>query len=621
VAEYFALLSRAYSAIKAEDPTALVVTSAVDPAQLNGLLNVGGASVFDAIGVHNYAEPYAPEVSPLLTLRMATIRDISQRRAGGKPLVVSEFGWPSAPGAPTGVSEGFQAAYMIRSNLLQGIQTDVQRMFWTDFQDQPVGGVYDPNQAEDNFGMLLKINDAQKLSVNANRALATALTGARFVGPRTPARAGVLFREDFESGRVYSIFVAGGATGSHTRTSAASHTGAFSMRFDYSMTPAANSTVAIAPEPSFAIPVPGVPRRIRVWARGNGGPPPELTVGFRDANGEIFEAILGLVSGTNWREYVYALDALPGTSNLIQGSQDNIIQYPIQFTGIGAHIWTVSSPVTTGSMWVDDVVFEGGTSVFDLEFARAGETVHALWALDGSYSVTLPTTAASVTYRDWQNNAFTFVPSNGNVTVPVGLTPAMVTIPAAAPSFTDVPFTHIFWPFIESIFRSGVTSGCTISPPQYCPTGGVSRAAMAVFLVRSKHGPAFVPPPAIGRFADVPPGNPFAPFIEQVYLDGITGGCASNPLRYCPNFAVTRDQMAVFLLRAEHGSLYTPPAATGVFADVPATNVFAPWVERIRAEGVTGGCATNPLRYCPTNPVGRDQMAVFLQRIFAFPLP
>jgi len=27
--------------------------------------------------------------------------------------------------------------------------------------------------------------------------------------------------------------------------------------------------------------------------------------------------------------------------------------------------------------------------------------------------------------------------------------------------------------------------------------------------------------------------------------------------------------MAIFLLRAEHGSSYNPPEATGVFADVP----------------------------------------------------
>ena len=35
--------------------------------------------------------------------------------------------------------------------------------------------------------------------------------------------------------------------------------------------------------------------------------------------------------------------------------------------------------------------------------------------------------------------------------------------------------------------------------------------------------------------------------------------------------------------------------------------------------GITSGCATAPLRYCPTGPVTRGQMAVFLCRSFGIP--
>jgi hypothetical protein len=41
-------------------------------------------------------------------------------------------------------------------------------------------------------------------------------------------------------------------------------------------------------------------------------------------------------------------------------------------------------------------------------------------------------------------------------------------------------------------------------------------------------------------------------FIEQFYRDGITTGCGSNPLIYCPNNNVTRAEMAVFIVRAFH---------------------------------------------------------------------
>jgi hypothetical protein len=68
--------------------------------------------------------------------------------------------------------------------------------------------------------------------------------------------------------------------------------------------------------------------------------------------------------------------------------------------------------------------------------------------------------------------------------------------------------------------------------------------------------------------------------------------------------------MAVFLLKAEHGSNYTPPACAGVFSDVACPSQFADWIEQLAAEGVTAGCGTGI--YCPDSPVTRAQMAPFL---------
>ena len=77
--------------------------------------------------------------------------------------------------------------------------------------------------------------------------------------------------------------------------------------------------------------------------------------------------------------------------------------------------------------------------------------------------------------------------------------------------------------------------------------------------------------------------------------------------------------MAVFLLKAKHGSDYAPPAATGIFDDVPAADPFAPWIEQVYSEQVTGGCHAQPLLYCPANPNTRGQMAVFLVKAFDLP--
>ena len=75
---------------------------------------------------------------------------------------------------------------------------------------------------------------------------------------------------------------------------------------------------------------------------------------------------------------------------------------------------------------------------------------------------------------------------------------------------------------------------------------------MAVFLLKGKFGSSHVPPPATGTvFADVPIGSFAADWIEELAALGITGGCGGR--NYCPGNPVTRAQMAVFLLKSEHG--------------------------------------------------------------------
>ncbi len=186
--------------------------------------------------------------------------------------------------------------------------------------------------------------------------------------------------------------------------------------------------------------------------------------------------------------------------------------------------------------------------------------------------------------------------------------------------FTDVTPDNVFFSFIQALATAGITGGCATSPPQYCPDSGVTRDQMAVFLLRGIHGAGYQPPAATGTmFTDVPLTQPFANWIEQLAREGITGGCSIAPRQYCPDSAVTRDQMAVFLLRAKHGAGYQPPAATGtMFTDVPLTQPFAKWIEQLAREGITGGCG--PTTYCPDNTVTRDQMAVFLVRAFNLPM-
>jgi len=173
-----------------------------------------------------------------------------------------------------------------------------------------------------------------------------------------------------------------------------------------------------------------------------------------------------------------------------------------------------------------------------------------------------------------------------------------------------VPAGSFGFQFIEDFFGAQVTGGCTAG--NYCPNDPVTRAQMAVFLEKAIRGASYTPPTATGRFTDVPVSSPFAAWIERLALDGITGGCGTNI--YCPDNTVTRAQMAVFIEKALRGSSFVPLAATGQFNDVPVSDPFAPWIEQLANDNITGGCGGG--NYCPNNPVTRAQMAIFMVKAF-----
>jgi hypothetical protein len=56
------------------------------------------------------------------------------------------------------------------------------------------------------------------------------------------------------------------------------------------------------------------------------------------------------------------------------------------------------------------------------------------------------------------------------------------------------------------------------------------------------------PAPATATFGDVPTSHPFFQFVEALVASGITAGCGGG--NYCPDAALTRGQMAVFLSKA-----------------------------------------------------------------------
>ncbi len=179
--------------------------------------------------------------------------------------------------------------------------------------------------------------------------------------------------------------------------------------------------------------------------------------------------------------------------------------------------------------------------------------------------------------------------------------------------FLDVPPAQLFYNFVTTLVSNAITVG--VGGGNYGVDQSTLRQQMAVFLLKGRHGICYVPPDCTpGYFADVACPSPFANWIQALAVEGITGGCGSG--NYCPTQPVRRDQMAVFLLKAEHGPAYVPPACVppGVFPDVPCPGQFTNWIEQLAAEAITGGCGNG--NYCPLNPNTRGQMAVFITKTF-----
>ncbi|HSJ34612.1 MAG TPA: S-layer homology domain-containing protein [Acidimicrobiia bacterium] len=165
----------------------------------------------------------------------------------------------------------------------------------------------------------------------------------------------------------------------------------------------------------------------------------------------------------------------------------------------------------------------------------------------------------------------------------------------------------IFEADIEWLAERGITRGC--NPPVnnlFCPKDPVTRGQMSAFLNRALD----LPPGSEDSFVD-DDDSVFEADIEALAASGITKGC--NPPvndRFCPGERLTRGQMAAFLARA----LALPRVDGDRFTD-DESSVFEADIEALAAAGITRGC--NPPandRFCPDDPVTREQMAAFLHR-------
>ena len=102
-------------------------------------------------------------------------------------------------------------------------------------------------------------------------------------------------------------------------------------------------------------------------------------------------------------------------------------------------------------------------------------------------------------------------------------------------------------------------------------------------------------------------------YVNNLYSEGITRGCGDEI--FCPEKAVTRAELAAFLVRALEEEPDDDYCGDGSpFADVPQSNPFCKYIKRAKELHLTKGCDLN--RYCPSQFLTRAELAVFFGRAF-----
>ena len=162
-------------------------------------------------------------------------------------------------------------------------------------------------------------------------------------------------------------------------------------------------------------------------------------------------------------------------------------------------------------------------------------------------------------------------------------------------------------PAIDVLAGEGLFEGTFCGDGMFCPDEPVTRSTVAVWLVRALGDD----PPTVSasRFVDVDAGEWWARFTERLAELGIAAGCEGDPLRYCPDDAVTRGRLATLLARTF--DLDTAPSAG--YSDV-AGSAHEADIDSLAAARIAAGCETAPLRFCPDDAVTRGELATLLAR-------
>ncbi len=133
-------------------------------------------------------------------------------------------------------------------------------------------------------------------------------------------------------------------------------------------------------------------------------------------------------------------------------------------------------------------------------------------------------------------------------------------LPPAGPwtTFTVDDWSRGSWAeaWAEGMWAASLTAGCWSDPLKFCPWDMFPRDQAAVFGLRLKYGPDYIPPDAMGDvFGDLTDLNYWGTkWAEQAYADDLLPRCGTSGSRplFCPNDLITRAWAAYMIVKAKN---------------------------------------------------------------------
>jgi hypothetical protein len=158
--------------------------------------------------------------------------------------------------------------------------------------------------------------------------------------------------------------------------------------------------------------------------------------------------------------------------------------------------------------------------------------------------------------------------------------------------FSDVPPGHTFYPSIQCLACRGILGG--YADGTFRPGNNITRGQLSKVVANAA---GFNEPVSGQTFEDVPPQHTFYIWIERLSSRGIVSGypCGGegepcvppqNRLYFRPGNNATRGQISKIVSEAAG---FADPVTGQTFEDVPESNPFYLWIERLAQRGIMSG--------------------------------